>query len=91
MAGVFSSRVTTIAAFVTVMVGSTIGIFRFAMELIFKSTPAESANWFVFFFAKMHYLYFGVFLYVICTITIILVTLVTKQHNYEQVRFTSTS
>ncbi|KAJ6247055.1 sodium/solute symporter [Anaeramoeba flamelloides] len=75
--GMLWSRVNSRASIYTLSIGCTIGFIRLILEAIFSSKK-EFSNSFLNFFIKCNFLYFGFFLFVISSLIIVIVSLLTE-------------
>ena len=69
--GHFWKRGNPYGAFAAIFVGTTIGLFRFVFSLILKNKYCNNI------FCESHYLYFGLFSFILCSALFVIVSLLT--------------
>lgn len=81
--GIFIKRLNGHGAMAALISGFVIGLLRFLLEMFYKSSLQEGSL--IFQFADMNFLHFAILLFVICSVVLIIVSLLTPPPTAEQV------
>ncbi len=80
--GIMHRRINAQGAYVTLILGFIIGFGRIFLEIISDSLTPGS---FLYFLGTLNYLIFGVWFFIFCVLTIIIISLSTTQQPAEKV------
>lgn len=83
--GVFSKRATSMGGFSGLVIGFALGMFRLVLD-VFKERLTEGT--FLYWVADVNWLHYCEFLFVICLLVTIVVSLMTRPPSKEQLRYT---
>jgi len=83
--GVFSKRATSMGGFSGLIIGFVLGMFRLTLD-VFKDRLTEGT--FLYWVADVNWLHYCEFLFVICLLVTIVVSLMTRPPSKEQLRYT---
>ncbi|HOT71876.1 MAG TPA: sodium:solute symporter [Anaerohalosphaeraceae bacterium] len=83
--GVFSKRATSMGGFSGLVIGFVLGMFRLTLD-VFKDRLTEGT--FLYWVADVNWLHYCEFLFVICLLVTIVVSLMTRPPSKEQLRYT---
>jgi SSS family solute:Na+ symporter len=80
--GVFWSRVNASGAIAALATGFVLGVSRLVLEINKASLGDGLAYW----YSDINFLHFAIFLFVICTVVLVLVSLATRAPRYEDIK-----
>ncbi|MDL5514329.1 sodium:solute symporter [Arenibacter sp. M-2] len=80
--GIFYKRINATGAFATLIMGIVVAFFRIALELIKENLDPDS---FLFYLGDMNFLSFGAWFFLFCLIFLVVVSLLTKAPDREQI------
>lgn len=83
--GAFSKRATSMGGFSGLVIGFALGMFRLVLD-VFKERLTEGT--FLYWVADVNWLHYCEFLFVICLLVTIVVSLMTRPPSKEQLRYT---
>ena len=84
LAGVFWKRANSKGALWTLIVGFSLGIFRLFLDVIVKSLNEGS---FLYWLAKINWLHYGVIIFIICALLMILISVTGSHNTAEQLKY----
>lgn len=85
--GLFIKRINARGAIVSLWTGFALGVHRLTMEVLVKSgNVVPEAGSFTEYFVSINFLHYAIFLFIVCSVVMILVSLTAPQHSDEKLK-----